>query len=139
MAAWAPRSLADMPPRSNFATLLGIEVVTCTPEEVVCRMVVTEAMSNRNGVLHGGALMTLSDTVAGSAAFISSPAQITNTTIEAKTNFIRPVKLGDTVTARCTPVHVGRATSVLQITMTRGDGKVVGITTQTHLFLGWKD
>ena len=43
------------------------------------------------------------------------------------------------VTARCVPVHVGRATSVLQVTMTRGDGKVVGVTSQTHLYLGWKD
>ncbi len=118
---------------------MGIEIVTCTPQEVVCTMVVTDEMSNRNGVLHGGALMTLSDTAAGTASFISSPAEISNTTVEAKTNFIRPVKLGDTVTARCEPVHVGRATSVLQVTMTRGDGKVVGVTTQTHMFLGWKD
>ncbi|HIC65762.1 MAG TPA: PaaI family thioesterase [Paracoccus sp.] len=139
MAAQQPRRLADMPAQSKFSVLLGIEIVTCTPQEVVCTMVVTEDMSNRNGVLHGGALMTLSDTAAGTASFISSPAEISNTTVEAKTNFIRPVKLGDTVTARCEPVHVGRATSVLQVTMTRGDGKVVGVTTQTHLFLGWKD
>ena len=139
MAAQQPRSLADMPPQSKFSVLLGIEIVTCTSHEVVCTMVVTEDMSNRNGVLHGGALMTLSDTAAGTASFISSRADISNTTVEAKTNFIRPVKLGDTVTAHCEPVHVGRATSVLQVTMTRGDGKVVGVTTQTHLFLGWKD
>jgi len=25
------------------------------------------------------------------------------------------------------------------VTLTRGDGKVVGSTSQTHLFLGWKD
>ncbi|WP_300042812.1 PaaI family thioesterase [uncultured Paracoccus sp.] len=128
-----------MPPQSRFSVLLGIEIVTCTPAEVVCTMTVTEDMANRNGVLHGGALMTLSDTAAGTASFISSPAEISNTTVEAKTNFIRPVKLGDIVTARCEPLHVGRATSVLQVTMTRGDGKIVGVTTQTHLFLGWKD
>lgn len=139
MAAHVPRSLSEMPPQSRFSVLLGIEIVTCTPQEVVCTMTVTEEMSNRNGVLHGGALMTLSDTAAGTASFISSPAVMSNTTVEAKTNFIRPVKLGDTVTARCEPVHVGRATAVLQVTMTRGDGKVVGVTTQTHLFLGWKD
>ena len=116
-----------MPPQSKFSILLGIEILRCTPEEVVCTMTVTEDMSNRNGVLHGGALMTLSDTAAGTASFICSPAEISNTTVEAKTNFIRPVKLGDT------------ATSVLQVTMTRGDGKVVGVTSQTHLYLGWKD
>jgi len=139
MARHGPRSLADMPPHSRFSILLGIENVTCTQEEVVCTMLVTEEMSNRNGVLHGGALMTLADTASGTATFIGSPAETSNATVEAKTNFIRAVKLGDMVTARCQPIHVGRATSVLQVTMTRGDGKVVGVTTQTHLFLGWKD
>lgn len=133
------RSTEDMPPQSPFSLLLGIEIAICQPEEVICHMTVTEAMANRNGVLHGGALMTLADTAAGTSAFINSPAEITNTTVEAKTNFIRPVKIGDTVTARCVPVHVGRATLVLQVTLTRGDGKTVGATSQTHLFLGWKD
>lgn len=139
MAEHRTRRAEEMPPQSPFSSLLGIEVDTCTPEEVVCRMRVTEAMGNRNGVLHGGALMTLADTAAGSSAFINSPTEISNTTVEAKTNFIRPVKVGDTLTARCVPVHVGRMTLVLQVTLTRGDGKVVGTTSQTHLFLGWKD
>lgn len=139
MAEHRTRSIDEMPPQSPFSNLLGIEVVACTPEEVVCRMLVTEAMGNRNGVLHGGAMMTLADTAAGTASFINSPAEISNTTVEAKTNFIRPVKIGDTVTARCAPVHVGRTTVVLQVTLTRGDGKIVGSTSQTHLFLGWKD
>lgn len=133
------RSTEDMPPQSPFSLLLGIEIAICQPEEVIRHMTVTEAMANRNGVLHGGALITLADTAAGTSAFINSPAEITNTTVEAKTNFIRPVKIGDTVTARCVPVHVGRATLVLQVTLTRGDGKTVGATSQTHLFLGWKD
>lgn len=133
------RSLDEMPPRSKFAVLLDIEFDTITPEEVICAMRVTEEMSNRNGVLHGGALMTLADTAAGTSAFINSPAEISNTTVEAKTNFLRAVKVGDRLSARCVPVHVGRTTMVLQVTLTRGDGKVAGVTTQTHLFLGWKD
>ncbi|MDD8023689.1 MAG: PaaI family thioesterase [Paracoccaceae bacterium] len=133
------RSLEDMPPVSKFAALLDIEFDQVTPEEVVCSMLVTEQMSNRNGVLHGGALMTLADTAAGTAAFINSPVEISNTTVEAKTNFVRPVKVGARLSARCVRVHVGRTTLVLQVTLTRGDGKVAGVTTQTHLFLGWKD
>lgn len=139
MASHRTRDLADMPPPSNFSALLGIEFVTCTPEEVICQMVVTTSMANRNGVLHGGALMTLADTAAGTTAFINSPVEVTNTTVEAKTNFVRPVTVGDMVIARCVPIHVGRTTVVLQVMLTRGDGKVVGATSQTHLFLGWKE
>ena len=43
------RRLDQMPPQSNFAGLLGIEIIKVTPEEVICRMRVTEAMANRNG------------------------------------------------------------------------------------------
>lgn len=135
----APRSPDQMPPQSAFAGLLGIDMVTATADEVICRMLVTPPMANRNGVLHGGALMTLADTAAGSAAFALSAADLTNTTIEAKTNFTRAVKLGDTVTARCVALHAGRTTMVLQVTMTRGDGKIVGVTTQTHLLMRWQD
>ena len=128
-----------MPPQSPFSLLLGIEIETCAPEEVVCRMRITDAMANRNGVLHGGALMTLADVAAGSSAFINSPVGVTNATVTAKTDFIRPVKVGDTVTARCEPVHIGRITLVLQVGLTRGDGRIVGTTSQTHLFMGWRD
>ncbi len=139
MASYPTRDAADMPPRSRFAAFLDIKTVVCTPEEVICQMVVTPEMGNRNGVLHGGSLMTLADTAAGTSAFINSPADVSNTTVEAKTNFTRPIKVGDTVTARCVPLHVGRTTVVLQVIMTRGDGKTVGMTSQTHLFLGWKE
>jgi len=131
------RSLDQMPPRSSYAQLNGIEVVSTTPECVVCSMKVTDSLANRNGALHGGALMTLADSAAGTAAFINIPADKTNTTIESKTNFLRSVSLGDTVAARCVPLHIGRTLIVLQITMTRDDGKTVAVTTQTHMVLAW--
>ena len=129
------RALDEMPSPSAFSVLLGIKVAVCTPEEVVCSLIVTDDMGNRNGVLHGGALMALADTAAGTASFINSPAGVSNTTIETKTNFIRPVRVGETLTARCVPVHVGRSTIVLQVTMTRPEGEVAAVTLQTHMLL----
>lgn len=135
MADHETRTLDEIPPPSAFSALLGIEFALCTPEEVVCSLVVTEAMGNRNGVLHGGALMALADTAASTASFINSPAGVSNTTIETKTNFIRPVLVGETLTARCVPVHVGRFTIVLQVTTTRPEGKVAAVTLQTQMLL----
>jgi uncharacterized protein (TIGR00369 family) len=110
-------------------------LVEVTLDRVVCEMDVTGALTNRNGVLHGGAMMTLADNAAGSVAFINIPVSKSNTTIEAKTNFLRGVKVGDRVTATCTPMHRGRTTLVLQVVMTRRDGKQAAVTTQTHLVL----
>lgn len=122
---------------SNFSTLLGIEGVSTTPEEVVCRMEVSEELANRNGVLHGGALMSLVDHTAGSIAFANCREGMTNVTVEAKTNFFRSAMVGDVVTAVGRPLHVGRTTVVVQVSTTRGDGKEVSATMQTHLLMEW--
>ena len=135
----APRTLNEMPPQSAYSELTGITLVSVTPDEVICRMEVTDSLANRNGALHGGAVMTLADNAAGTCAFINIPAELSNTTIESKTNFLRGVRIGDVVMAYCVPLHRGRTTVVLQTTMTRGDGKVIAITTQTHLILNWSD
>lgn len=132
------RPLAAMPAQSAFADLCGIEMVEVAPARVLCRMTVTGRLANRNGVLHGGAMMTLADSAAGTAAFINIPEGRSNTTVESKTNFLRGVKVGDTVSASCVPLHAGRTTIVLQVTMTRADGKVAAVTTQTHLVLDWE-
>lgn len=133
----AARTLDQMPPQSNYSELTGIEIVSIAPDCVVCKMQVTEALTNRNGALHGGALMTLADNAASSVAFINIAADKSNMTIESKTNFMRGVTLGDTMTARGEPLHIGRTLIVLQVTMTRGDGKTVAVTTQTHMILDW--
>lgn len=135
----ASRTLDQMPPQSNYSDLTGIEVVSVAPDCVICQMEVTEALTNRNGALHGGALMTLADNAAASVAFINIAPEKSNTTIESKTNFMRGVRLGDTVTARGEPLHIGRTLIVLQVTMTRGDGKTVAVTTQTHMILDWSN
>ncbi|SOH94357.1 uncharacterized domain 1-containing protein [Monaibacterium marinum] len=139
MSVDTPRDATQMPPQSAYSALTGIELISVTPEEVICRMPVTEKLTNRNGALHGGAIMTLADNAAGTCAFINIPASKSNTTIESKTNFLRGVRVGDVVTAHCVPLHSGRTTHVLQTTMTRSDGKTVAVTTQTHLILEWTD
>ena len=135
--AGAARTPEQMPGQSAFARGAGIETIETSIEQVICEMPVTDALANRNGMLHGGAMMTLADSAAGTLAFIAIPPERTNTTIESKTNFLRGVAVGDRVRAVCVPLHLGRTTLVLQITMTRGDGKVAAVSTQTHMVLDW--
>lgn len=134
-----PRSLDEMPPQSAYSELSGIELISVTSKEVVCQLLVTNKLANRNGMLHGGAVMTLADDAAGTLAFINIPAGKTNTTIESKTNFMRGVRLGDTVTARCKLLHRGRTMLVMQTEMTREDGQIAAVSMQTHLILEWSD
>jgi 1,4-dihydroxy-2-naphthoyl-CoA hydrolase len=60
-------------------------------------------------------------------------------TIESKTNFFAAVPKGDTAHAVCMPLHRGRTTIVLETRITRGDGKLAAIVTQTQLIFGDDD
>jgi 1,4-dihydroxy-2-naphthoyl-CoA hydrolase len=124
---------ADQQP--PFADFMGMKVTHVSPERVTAEMVVTEQLSNRNGVLHGGALMALADNLGGTAAVANlGPGQIT-TTIESKTNFFAGIPLGETAYAECTPLHRGRTTTVWQTRVTRKDGKLAALVTQTQLMM----
>lgn len=132
-------STVQSPPPSRFSEHLGIEELEVSTSWAAARMPVTPALANRNGVLHGGALMSLVDHCAGTLAFALCPPGLTNVTLESKTNFLRAALVEDIVTARASTVHVGRSTLVVQVMTTRGDGKEVSATTQTQLFLEWME
>jgi len=59
----------------------------------------------------------------------------TTTTIESKTNFFAAIPLGDTARAECTALHKGRTTMVWQTRITRGDGRLAALVTQTQMVL----
>ena len=60
-------------------------------------------------------------------------------TIESKTNFFAAIPKGDTARAVCVPLHRGRTTIVLETRITRGDGKLAAIVTQTQLVFEQKE
>jgi 1,4-dihydroxy-2-naphthoyl-CoA hydrolase len=121
---------AQQPP---FAKLMGLKLVEVTRDRVVAEVVVREELTNRNGGLHGGAVMGIADNLGGTATFVNMPAGAGTTTIESKTNFFAAVPAGDTIRAECTPLHRGRTTMVWQTRIIRGDGRLAAIVTQTQL------
>jgi uncharacterized protein (TIGR00369 family) len=118
-----------------FAKLMGLEIKEVTPERVTAELKVREDLCTRPAILHGGAIMAFADTVGAYATVANLPAGMTTTTIESKTNFFSAVPMGDTAKAECTPLHRGRTTMVWQTRISRGDGKLAAIVTQTQLVM----
>lgn len=117
-----------------FARSLGIERVSASPELVVGRMAWADNLCTSFGVLHGGALMSLADSLAAYCAVLNLPEGAGTSTIESKTNFLRAVRSGH-VEARARPLHVGRTTIVVDTELYDDDGKLVGRVTQTQAVL----
>jgi uncharacterized protein (TIGR00369 family) len=122
----------EQPP---FAGFMGMKITKISPDLVTAEMPVTEQLSNRNGVLHGGALMALADNLGGTATVANLPDGAATATIESKTNFFAAIPVGDVARAECTPLHRGRTTMVWQTKITRGDGRLAAIVIQTQLVM----
>ena len=118
-----------------FADLMGIVFVSADKDKVVAELEVTPQLCTRPTTIHGGALMAFADTLGAAGTILNLPEGATTTTLESKTNFIGSAKEGMTVTGESTPVHIGKRTSVWQTRITREDGKLVAIVTQTQMIL----
>jgi uncharacterized protein (TIGR00369 family) len=118
-----------------FAKLLGLELITVTPDKVEAALHVREELCTRPAVLHGGVVMALADTLGAIATLANLAEGATTTTIESKTNFFATVPLGETARAECTPLHRGRTTMVWQTRVTRSDGRVAALVIQTQLVI----
>ena len=119
--------LSSMP----FAVASGVELERATPEEVAGRMAWTPERCTSAGIMHGGAIMTLADSLGAVCAFLNLPAGANTGTIESKTNFFRAVRSGH-VHAVSRPLHVGRTTIVVQTDLYDDDRKRVAQVTQTQ-------
>jgi uncharacterized protein (TIGR00369 family) len=124
---------ADQPPA--FASTLGIKVLHYSPDRIEAELPVRPELGNRNGNLHGGAVMAFADDLGGAATIINLPEGMTTATIESKTNFFASIAVGDVAKAACTALHRGRTTMVWQTRITRGDGKLAALVTQTQIVI----
>jgi 1,4-dihydroxy-2-naphthoyl-CoA hydrolase len=118
-----------------FASLVGINITHVSPDRVTAEMPVRAELTNGNGILHGGAIMTLADNLGGAATMANLQAGFFTTTIESKTNFFAAIPTGETARAECTPLHRGRTTMVWQTRVTREDGRLAAVVTQTQLVI----
>jgi 1,4-dihydroxy-2-naphthoyl-CoA hydrolase len=118
-----------------FAEFLGIKITHVSPDKVTAEMPVREELNNRNGTMHGGAVMALADNLGGTATMANLPPGGRTATIESKTNFFAAIPIGDTARAECTPLHRGRSTMVWQTRIARNDGRLCALVTQTQIVI----
>jgi uncharacterized protein (TIGR00369 family) len=123
--------LATMP----FAVATGIKLDRADPEEVSGRVAWAPQLCTAGGALHGGALMTLADSVGAVCAFLNLPAGASTSTVSSSTALMRAVREGH-AHAVARPLHVGRSFIVVSVDLTDDDGRRVAQVTQTQAVLG---
>jgi 1,4-dihydroxy-2-naphthoyl-CoA hydrolase len=122
--------LALMP----FAVVTGVELDRASPEEVSGRLRWAPDRCTAGGVMHGGALMTLADTVGAVCAFLNLPAGASTSTVSSATSMMRGVRDG-AAHAVARPRHVGRSFITVAVDLTDDEGRPVAHVTQTQAVL----
>jgi 1,4-dihydroxy-2-naphthoyl-CoA hydrolase len=116
-----------------FAALIGFEIIDVMPERAAARMKIRPEFCNRNGVAAGGVLIALANTLGTVATKAKLRIGANTTTTESTTNFIASLLVGDIALAECKLVHDGEEMMVWQTKITRGDGRLAAVVTQTQL------
>jgi 1,4-dihydroxy-2-naphthoyl-CoA hydrolase len=122
--------VATMP----FAVKVGIAIDAASKEEVRGHLPWATDRCTTAGLMHGGAVMTLADTLGAVCAFLNLPSGAATSTITSSTNFFRAVRDGE-VRGIAHPLHVGRTTIVVQTELRSTDDKLVALVTQTQAVL----
>jgi 1,4-dihydroxy-2-naphthoyl-CoA hydrolase len=129
-----PSDLRDLMP---FAAKLGIEIEEATAERVVGRLAWSADLCTTAGIMHGGALMSLADTLGGICAFLNLPPSHATATISSTTNMLRAVRNGD-VRGEASPLHAGRSVIVVQTQLSDDSGRLVAQVNQAQAVLAPK-
>jgi 1,4-dihydroxy-2-naphthoyl-CoA hydrolase len=122
--------LALMP----YAVTLGIELHTAAPAECTGSIPWARERCTAGGILHGGVLMSLADTVGAVCAFLNVPEGAATATADSSTRFLGAVRAGN-VHARARPVKVGRSLIVVDTELTDDAGRLVARTSQAQMVM----
>jgi len=122
--------VATMP----FAVAVGVTIDAASKDEVQGRVPWAPERCTTAGLMHGGAVMTLADSLGAVCAFYNLPEGASTSTISSATNFFRAVRDGE-VRGTARPLHVGRTTIVVQTELSDANGKPVALVTQTQAVL----
>ena len=123
----------DMP-APPISELMGFRGVEFEQGRAVFEMTPGPQHYNPIGSVHGGIALTLLDSAMGCAVHTTLEQGVGYTTLEVKTNFVRPIT-ADTGLIRCegTVIHRGSRVATADGRLTDSDGKLLAHGTTTCL------
>lgn len=117
--------------KNTMSEFLGIKFIEIGDDFLKATMPVNERTRQPIGILHGGANVALSETVASTAAnSVIDVNQFFCVGLEINANHIRSVKEG-IITAITTPLHLGRSTQVWEVKIFNEQNKLTCISRMT--------
>lgn len=118
-----PEQLTEMCAR-GFDGTVGLTYTDVSPDRIVATWLVTPTLHQPAGILHGGVLCAVVESVAsiGASVWLGNRGHVVG--VNNNTDFLRASRSG-TLTAEGTPVHRGRTQQIWRVDVTDDAGKLV--------------
>ena len=107
-----------------FSQWLGIQVLDVGDGYSKIQMTVRSEMVNGFGIVHGGIAFSLGDSC---FAFACNNRNIISVALDTSINFVKPVHVGDILTAEAKEIHNGKSTGLYHITISNQNNHVVAM------------
>ncbi|MBR0673784.1 hotdog fold thioesterase [Neoroseomonas soli] len=134
MSIWRrPAEVAGIEARfaGSLPGLFGIRILEVGADFIRAEMPVDERHAQPFGILHGGASVVLAETLGSMASNLTLEDGRVAVGLEVNANHIASVPKGETVSAMCRPLHLGRTTQVWQTEIHRADGRLACVSRLT--------
>lgn len=109
---------------NDFAATMGVKITKVAEDCVEGELEIGSHHMNPVGVVHGGCLTTLADTVTGVASYTALKKRCVCVTVNCTMNFLRGAT-GTKLKCTAKPQRAGRAIAVFDATITDDQDKVV--------------
>ncbi len=120
----AKQVVSHMIEQDLFSQWLGIEVLDVKKGYSKIKMIVRKEMINGFGIVHGGIAFSLSDSA---FAFACNNRNVLSVALDTSINFLKPVYVGDVLTAQAKEMHNGKSTGLYHITISNQKDHVVAL------------
>jgi acyl-CoA thioesterase len=108
--------------KDRVLSLFGMEVLSLKAGESVVRMKVGEGHLMAAGYCHGGVIFSLADVAFALACNSHGTLALA---LDMSISFLRAVKRGEQLTARCSERYLGKSTGCYEIEVTNGRDELV--------------
>ena len=121
--------------RVPYARLLGLEFVAAERGAATFALEWREELSRMEGLMHGGALVSLLDTAAAFAVLTLLEPGGRTVTVDLTVHFLRPVSAGR-LEARARVLREGRRVCIISVEATDHTGVLISTATTTYVKQG---
>ena len=120
----AAKVVDHMLKKDLFSQWLGISLIEIKEGYSKIKMTVRPEMINGFGIVHGGITFSLADSA---FAFACNNRNILSVALDTSINFLKPVHVGDLLTAEAIELHNGKSTGLYHITITNQSKHTVAV------------